>query len=143
MIYEKVTQAYIDQINQVAREAGFGLQEFTSGRNPLLFRSCYTLVDKNNQRAINCKGEALLLLVSWGDAELINKEAKQLGRPGNLRRFWSVQTEVINTDDECYEDYNPTLLPGGRRYNHTFIYEATPESLSLILKETAKRFYNP
>lgn len=61
-----------------------------------------------------------------------------------LTSYWSIQTFVHDTEENCFEAYNPTikLSKDKKRFviNFDWMLEATEENLNLILEEVYNRF---
>lgn len=61
-----------------------------------------------------------------------------------LTSYWSIQTFVHDTEENCFGAYDPTIKPSkdGKRsvINFDWMLEATEENLNLILEEVYNRF---
>lgn len=140
-----ITREFIETANAAAAAAGFINPDFraaTKGENAYTFRSYY---DFNG--GTNGKGETLKIGVSTGEDSSDKNSLPRLWHkaghtPTILRRYWCITTYVTDEAGNCWGTYNPQHKRQGTRAVTDFAYmlEATPENLTAILRECAKRF---
>lgn len=92
----------------------------------------------------NAKGEKLLIEVNKIIVNLEDKkEAMNLWKKEGviknaLPTWWSIETYVYDTEENCFGAYNPTVK--GSTLNFDWMLEATEENLNLLLEEVYNRF---